>query len=275
MYQIGNSLTKDTFPYSLLSLAAENGIYLYNGVHIRSSQSATYIQANPTDFTEASAANSYLNTSASNVGDIWTLALPSRPWTDVVIEPYPAGGVTIGSEIAAMQTMFNASQQGSSRLLIYETWPGTAFFGSNYQTYWNGAVVPAGATVMTQQRAAYDYIYQQLLAQYPNRVRVIPVGSVFNRLDIEARNGNIPGIATAADFYRDSLHQGNAGHFVAAMTVYMTKYRAAPASFTNTLPQWQFFVEAGATIDVTRANILMPYILSTVLADPRTSYNGA
>lgn len=253
IYLVGNSLTNDSVPTGYGPLWAAGAVPLQTaGYHIRSASSQTYIEANPSDVTFASPS-------------IWNAALPARHWSYATFQPYAANSATLGTETTAIQAMAAAATTGVGQKFIYEGWPAISQFGSDYQAYWDDACADDPGTPMASRRLCFDHVQDMLGAGY----FVIPVGSVFRRLDVEARAGNIPGAATVADFYRDDAHMGDAGKYVAAMTIYATIFRSLPLATSATIAPYQGG-QGSLTLSTALADTLRTYVLDVVLNDPRT-----
>lgn len=167
-----------------------------------------YIRANPTDV------------SLQQYGT-WPVGLPQIPWEFISFQPYT--GSTQGAEVAAILAMFSAATLNNPVALIYEGWPSTVDFGANYQTWWAQPVVDAPATASILKRQFFEHVCSSVRATLGDRrAFIIPSGEVFNEIDIQARAGKIPGVATVADLYRDAIHMGDVGRFVAASTILAT-----------------------------------------------------
>jgi centrosomal CEP192-like protein len=232
-YHIGNSLTWDMYVGGLQQIAANFGVSLTPGYHIRNAASLVYMQDNPGDVSLDSPA-------------IWTAALPSQSWNYVTFEPYPDWTTpsTLQSDITAAQMFISLVPKNSNTapvFFIYEAWPDQMAFGSNYQAYWNQAVPDNLDQRTVLARQYFDALFQRLTARYGDtaEIRAIPVGEVLARIDQMIASGQFQGAANITDFYRDAYHMGAAGRFIAAITTFATIYRRDPAGapFIAGLPQ--------------------------------------
>lgn len=219
-------MTQDLLLSVMPFLAADARAGVLAGFHIRTSHSLTYIVANPGDVSQATPS-------------AWNVALPGNSWNTVSGEPYPDAS-TIGSETSAFLSLVSAAASGPSvapRYYLYEAWPSTDSIGSNYQAYWNGQVVDADSTPFTLRLAAENAVYARLQATLGRNIYVIPVGDVLDAVDIAARAGQLPGITSVNDLYRDVNHLGDVGHYAAAVTYLDTvlhrQVRGSPATLTR------------------------------------------
>ncbi len=215
-YAVGNSLTEDSQPHGKGTLlAADSHIGWRTDYHIQTGQPLAFLVANPGTFIAVQPSQ-------------WNIALPAVKYGALIAEPWIAS--TIGAETSAFLTLVASIQSGPSvnpKYFMYETWPQPARWvdPATYQTWWAGDIVDADSTTMTQQLAAMNAVYTRLQATLGKSVYVIPAGSVFNAIDASARAGNIPGVTKADDLYRDPIHMGEVGQFVANCTMFSTLFR--------------------------------------------------
>lgn len=259
-YRVGNSLTMDSSPgVGDVDIAIDANTGLQSGYHIWTGHSLTQIVATPGTFDQVSPS-------------AWNVALPAFTYDLLAFEPYSTSA-TIGSETTSFQTLQSAAQTKSpkARLFEYEAWPDQSLTAGAYQTYWNGSGTFQPSDGFTMQLGAFNAVYSALQSSYGSNIWVIPVGDVFNAIDVAARAGSIPGAATVDAFYRDTTHMGRAGQFVAACTVFATYYRKqCPVSFAVL-----FFMNNGnngtATVVLTPtlASQLSALVWSVVSTDPR------
>jgi hypothetical protein len=206
-YAIGNSLTEDFRPELFASaFPAQRNENIVDGWHIRSSQNLNYIVSNPTDVTGSQPAP-------------FNIALPGYVWTHVSAEPYPGlsnNPTTLGSDIAAFQTFISLTQSGPStgtRFFIYAAWPSQTSTGGSYGPYWRQPVTDnlSQPTILAGQYMTN--LYGRLTAAYGTSVRiyVIPIGDVLATLDDLINAGQVPGIKSLNDIYRDVNHMGEVG----------------------------------------------------------------
>jgi hypothetical protein len=219
-YMIGNSLTWDMYVVGLQQIAGRFGVSLTPGYHIRSSMSLVYMLNNPSDVT--------LNSPA-----IWPTALPSQPWNFVTFEPYPEGPSTLQTDITAAQTFIGLTPKTSNpapAFYIYEAWPDQNSFAGDFAAYWNQTIPDSLSQNTRLARQYFDVLFERLTTQYGDTavIRVIPVGDVFARINQLIVSGQFQGASNITDFYRDPIHMGSAGRFVAAITVFATLYGRNP-----------------------------------------------
>ncbi len=198
-YHIGNSLTWDAIKKNTLKDLFENaGITLNNNYHIKCSGALTYILSSP-DVTCVT----------PNAGQ-WNEALSNNTYDFLILQP-SAGSHTLGevstteAEIAAMQSF---SSKTNARLAIYQSFPylhQAADISSFYKL--------PDASLFRSTKAEFSQIKNAL----PDAV-IIPTMEVLIELDFQARQGNIPDVSTAQDFYRDGAHLNEFGRYALALT---------------------------------------------------------
>jgi hypothetical protein len=232
-YHIGNSLTWDMYVVGLQQIAANFGVSLTPGYHIRQSKALVYILNNPSDVTTASPA-------------IWPTALPGQSWNFVTFEPYPdpITPSTLQTDITAAQTFIGLTSKTSTPapvFFIYEAWPDQNAFLGDYAGYWNQSVSNSLDQHTLLARQYFDALLQQLTAHYGNTVtiRVIPVGDVLARINQLILSGQFQDASNITDFYRDTYHMGSAGRFMAAITAFATMYARKPSG-APFIPYQQF-----------------------------------
>ena len=90
LYQIGNSLTYDSYPFNsaFVEVANNNGQNITeNGWHVRASKQLNYIYQNPND------PSNLLGPSGN-----WQTSLSSGNWDVVTFQPYHFGTSTLGTD---------------------------------------------------------------------------------------------------------------------------------------------------------------------------------
>lgn len=254
-YAVGNSLTEDSDPFGeQTALARDSYLFWETDYHITHSVNLSFIVANPSTWNEVQPSQ-------------WNIALPAVAYDAGIFEPYL--NATNAQEIAAFITLAQAMRADHSpRLYVYETWPQQPQFDPTYTDYWTEAFTPQPSDIVTQQRAVFDYIYQQLQTTFDSNVYVVPAGSVFNAIDIAARAGHIPGVASVGDLYRDDTHMGDVGRFVAACTVFSTLFREQAQVSAKTLATF-IMGEGTVTLTMALAQQMEAIVWGVVSTDPR------
>jgi hypothetical protein len=259
-YAIGNSLTNDMYPSQVPALASQKGRQLTVGYHVRGGLSLDYIVANPQDPTITQ-------------GGSFDQALVSGTWNSVSIQPYFGTNSTLASDLSAIQQFVTLTRSGPSRdavIYLYAAWPSQYETQGDYSGFWRKPVVDSPATKTVATRAYFDALLARLVAAHGGSVtfRVIPVGDVLARLDVEARAGRLPGVRSLADLYRDDVHMGEVGRFVAATTVFATLFRESPAGIS--VPASYQFGDGAARLSPALTSTLESLVWEVVSTDPRT-----
>lgn len=229
IYQIGNSLTWDEQPLGFAALASQAGHSVEIGYHIRAGQSLDYIAGHPDDYTPVTPTpfGPYVN------------ALSGYSWDVITVQPYDYGGSTLATDLAAISKFLDlatAGPSGKPTVYIYEAWNGfRGGFTDTYQQYWNQPVSSSPDQPTVLAGAYFDLLYSSLTRHYGDRidVAIIPVGDVLNRLDQDIHGGLFPGLNNVTDFYRDELHLGDAGRFVAGLTAYASIFQEDPSGLVR------------------------------------------
>lgn len=258
-YSIGNSLTLDsgTFNPMTVALAEDSGANWTSAYHVYTGNNLAAIVASPGTWTFVFPSQ-------------WNTALAGTAFDFVTVEPYLND--TIGGETAASSTLIAAAIAGptgrAAGFYVLETWPQTTAY-TDYTTYWNANVVNADGTQMTQQYQAINYVYQRLQATYGASIFVVPVGSVFNAVNVAIEAGQIPGVTNITQLYRDTTHMGCAGQFIASATAFATYFRIKPNASNATVTLYAGCGAAGLNITPTLAAQLEGIIWGVVSTDPR------
>lgn len=217
VFQIGNSLTWDSQPGVISSMAATIGVNWTAGYHVRSASSLSDIWNNPTP-----AENSV-------PGPTYVEGLRDSDWTALVMQPYRKSGNTLGLDLQYMKQFIDASQAAGrnidSRYYIYTSWP------LSYQ--WDAWLNPVGDS-LTQltlhQRQYFQNLAERISDDIDRDVYSIPVGDVLYRVREEWAAGRLPELGSFSSVYRDSIHLSlSTGRFIAETTVLATILGTDPA----------------------------------------------
>lgn len=263
IYSIGNSLTNDMVPDYVPVLAQDSSIQqLTVDYHIRAGSSMSYMVANPGDVTFFRPL-------------VWNAALIStnQQYAFVTMEPYLGADLsTLTSESNAMAQVVNTTLSGASshaHFYIYEAWPNQADTAGNYSSYWMQPAI-AGLEQTTQTRQFYDRLLDRLNTQFNGVVsfRVVPIGDVFAKIDQLSRAGQLTGLTNISECYRDALHMGDVGRYVAAATLIATIYQRRPSA--GLAVSYYQFNQGTARLTTELANQLLDVVWSVVSADDRT-----
>jgi hypothetical protein len=250
LYFVGNSLLNDSGPNNLPAYALASGFGLDNGYHIRFASSLGYIESNPT--------------AASLVKQgLWNVALP-LPHDAVVMQSYQMTGWDLLEEQTAFEDLA-AISAGSPGFFLYQSWPAVADIGGAYQTYWAEAVVDADGTASINKKQFFDHLYTRLDGTIAE-MYLVPIGDVFNQLDIDARAALIPGVATVADLYADGVHMGDIGRYAAGTTVIAVVGQVEPQEGAEEL----YRSGVGPTLTDDIAEHVRDVVWTIVTSDSRT-----
>lgn len=259
-YAIGNSLTNDLYPIQLPLMASQRGRDLTVGYHIRGGLSLDYIVANPQDVT-------------ISLGGTLDSALVRGTWNQVSVQPYFGTNSTLASDVASIEQIVTLMRSGPSRdatIYLYAAWPSQSASQNDYQTFWNAAVPDLASQPTIARRQYFDLLLARLRARYGTTVNfhVIPAGDVLARIDREIRLGKMPGVNALGELYRDDIHMGQVGRYVAAATVHATLLRDDPRGLT--VPQGYYLEDGVARLSPALIARIHELVWEVVSTDPRT-----
>lgn len=193
-YFIGNSLSWDAINGgAMVDLFANGGVALSADYHIRCSSSLANTYANPGD------------PCVTPPGNTWDQALPSGNFDLLIVQPHESG--TTADEIATIQTF---SAMNPAQLVIYEAYPNIGG-AADLNAFYN----QADQENFAQTRAEFSEIREA----FPNAV-FIPAMDVLLAFDEAARRGELIGISSVQDIYRDGRHLNNMGKYILGLTFY-------------------------------------------------------
>lgn len=217
IYQIGNSLTYDSYPFNqaFVQAANENGQNLQiNGWHVCPGRQLNYIYDNPDD-------PDNLTGPSGN----WQIALTSTEWDIITVQPYSSGTSTLSSDESSIDYWINLTSLSSqpTRFYLYAGWP-RMDLPKTYSEQWleNTPDNDDQPTVLT--RNYFDHLLSRINAQSNTSIRMIPIGEVWYRIDQHARAGNLTNLTSAHDLYRDAAHANDIGKSVVAWTMFASLF---------------------------------------------------
>lgn len=236
-YHIGNSLTVDSHPLdAMVRMAAARGFSANPDWHIRSGLGLDYIWTHPDE-----------TSLPPRFAGKFQQALADQTWNVVTLQPNaePLGGPT-GAVARFIDFMNYAIQQNpanaNAQFYIFVRWPDQGMFSPGYSETWNMPYLGDGLSTP----CSADYYMQLLLAvrqQQPQNTKpvlFIPTGHVLAELDRQIRAGELSGISSITEFYRDFIHMSDLGQFVASATFYATIFHDNPTGLASPAPFPQF-----------------------------------
>jgi hypothetical protein len=218
-YHIGNSLTQDANPHNAVAaIAAEAGHTLTAGTHIRCANPLHLIVQEPAEICIT-----------DGPFGTWDSALPNHRFDAITFQPHPTGAATLQLDVQSISTLVDAALQNpansDTQVYIYSTFPEQPLAGETLAGLWQTDT--SGDDGGTRTR---DHMLEVLAgvragdtAPEQNAL-LIPVGDVLAALDVKARNGELFGITSGADFYRDPIHLNNIGRYAASVTFYSVMF---------------------------------------------------
>lgn len=222
-YHIGNSLTWDSRPEWMDDLAAQKGLGLHRaGWHDRGGASLSHLWANPEDInvTPAEPYGSYPN------------ALPNYKWSAVTLQTYEpfAEDATLADETQAALNFINLTrtnpQNDQTVFYILGAWPRS---DSDYATAWLAEFPDDGGKLVERSRAFYETMLARVRAGTEAEVYIIPTGEVIYQLKLLIDKGELAGITSVDQLYRDSTHLSlDFGRYIAGATMFATLHRVNP-----------------------------------------------
>lgn len=194
-YFVGNSLSWDALNGAAMSdLFGKGGVDLVANYHIRCGSSLSSTYGNPDDPCVVSSDGA------------WNTALLSKTYDYLVVQPHEGG--TTEQEMQAIES-FRVLNPNAS-LVIYEAYP----------DFVSAADLSGFYNKPDQSRFAQTQAeFSQIKDAYPDALYV-PAIEVLLAFDQMARDGEIPGINSAQDIYRDGRHMNAIGKYLLGLTFY-------------------------------------------------------
>ncbi len=213
-YSVGNSLTYDIqYAAGLDGLSVGEASALSSGYHIRCARPLSYIVQNPTD----------VCVDSPRFGTYQT-AFSSTALQVVTLQPFY--GASIRSEVEAAKQLVQELRanpaNASTRILIYATWAANTA-AEPFLSTWNRQDFTLDSNFVPSAKA-YDLFMNEFRLDVPD-AEIIPAGHVFAQFanDLQA-HGQVHGLTSVSQIYRDDIHGGNIGRYFAAATAYSTIY---------------------------------------------------
>ena len=226
-YHIGNSLTADSRPLALETFAVRRGHSLEVGRHLGCGTSLTYAWNNP---------YSTCITPLAPFGQ-YGYALGNFQFDYVTLQP--ARDAIFSNEVTSMLNFIDLTRANPDNtdtvFYIYSGWP-TRY---DYPTKWLAPFEPTAGATMTHTRQAYEELIAQVRASTDAQVHMIPVGEVLYQLVPRLWAGEVRGIPTVSDLYRDNYHLRDLlsapgiGRYIASLTTYATIFGEDPTGLNK------------------------------------------
>ncbi len=223
-YSVGNSLTWDANPPRVSDLATLSGETLTVGYHIRCGSSLTAIYNDP------------LTTCITpTLFGRWDQALASYAWDIVTLQTHPGVGSTLASDasvaLSLMQETLSQGDNNTTQFYIYATYARTDWFNDSYHEYWWQPVANEPTQMTLPRRDYYQHLIDNLRQQQAtilSPILLVPAGDVIDVFDQLMVAGQVPGLSSAVDLYRDQAHLNNVGRFLLSHTWYATIFGTSP-----------------------------------------------
>lgn len=223
-YHIGNSLTWDSQPPLLPSVAESQGEIQETGYHIRGSTALNYIIENPNDVQES-------NPTFGNYFE----ALPAHAWDAITIQPFNGPESTMATDVSAILSLIDLARSNSAnqntKFYIYAAWPRR----TGFRNRWMYDIEDLPTTLTAPANDYFDFLIERVRLETDAEVYMIPVGDVLFELDTRLSNAEIPGFSSINEFYRDEIHLNyNHGRYLANLTVFSTLLNRSPIGIAPT-----------------------------------------
>ncbi|MDF1699780.1 MAG: hypothetical protein P1V36_01280 [Planctomycetota bacterium] len=224
VYRIGNSLTWDSQPEGIEALAGQAGFMHDEGFHINCGNILANIVAAPAQVCIPPVAEY----------GTWDVALPGTRWDAVTMQPFYGGSSTLGSDEEAILTLIDATRvnadNADTRFYVYAAWPQRPTFAAT----WTAPVADDDDTPTVLAREYFTHLMTRVRAKTDATVYLIPVGEVLYDLDRRLQAGDVPGLTSIAQLYRDDIHLSyDLGRFVAGLTTYATLFATDPTGIAK------------------------------------------
>ncbi len=241
-YQIGNSLTFDSYPANsaFVEVANNNGQTITsNGWHVRAGQQLNYIFSNPDD------PENLLGPSGN-----WQVALTSYPLDIITFQPFYDGTSTLGSDTSVIVSWINLASNNASPgavFYIYEAWP-KRISTMTYSEQWVETTVNSDTQPTRLNRSYITTLLSRVASETGKPVQVIPIGEVWFHVEELINQGVITELGSAYDLYRDDLHANDIGKSLIAWTMYASFFQESAVGVELT-DIYSFFNDAPTRMD--------------------------
>lgn len=265
-YQIGNSLTYDSYPFNgaFSDIANANSKNITgNGWHIRPGEQINYIYSNPDD-------------PASQLGPSgnWQVALTSHTWDIITFQPFYGGSSSLNTDATIILDWINLASSNASpgaAFYIYAAWPKR----SNSLTYseqWLETAADLDSQPTILNRAYFNLLLNRIRTQSSTPVNIVPIGEVWFHIEQLIEAGVITELGDAYDLYRDDYHANDIGKSVVAWTLYATLFHESAVGVALS-DIYSFYGDAPIVMDDVLALKLQHAVDDIVLA-PRVDTNS-
>ena len=230
VYHVGNSLTaQSALNDRLKGAAAEQGIDLTYGFHIRCGEGVSYMWANPGD-----------TCVDPNAFGRFSEALPNNTWDAVTLQTY---GDSLPGAKQAITDFINLTRtnpaNSDTKFYVLQGWPQhlAESDATDYSDHWEltyDRSEPATYEnrLRTWTRDFSDELRSQLndpASGLPVEVLRIPTGEVFYELDQLAEAGLLGTTTEIEQWYSDDFHMGEFGAYASRVTMLAALYGQDPS----------------------------------------------
>lgn len=257
LYQIGNSLTYDSYPHrqAFVNVANNNGQNITdNGWHVRASKQLNYIYENPDD---------PLNLVGPSGN--WQTSLSSGKWDVVTIQPYHFGTSSLETDTNNIVDWMNLASTANSNtsFYIYSAWPEVSETVS-YSDQWLSGSENINTQKTLMNRAYFQNLQSSIESATNTSIGIIPIGEVWYQIEQLANTNQLNNITSAYDLYRDKAHANNIGRSVIAWTMYASIFDESAVGIDLT----DIYLQESLTKDKTLVFQLQSAVDSVVFANP-------
>lgn len=222
IYAIGNSITNDSLPdgtAALMRNAVDDPSTVSNGMHILAGATIVEIWEQPGEVTKAN----------EEFGP-FIQALPNHEWDHVVMQPHYTGVTTLEDDIAAMTGLMELTESNPANddtiFYVHGYWPQRSDW-----SWWERPAVDSPSQKTRYSRDYYALLINKLEEERPGRVRLMPTGEVFWEIGERIASGELTEMTSRDQLYRDAIHAGGLGQFVAATTFAATALKQDPTGW--------------------------------------------
>src|SRR5690606_37961035 len=122
----------------------------------------------------------------------------------------------------------STGNNAEAHIYVYEGWPHHVEMPS-----W---LFPFSGTTSLARKDYFETLANTLSSDLDEQVLVIPTGDVIYRMKLAIEAGQFPHWPTLSALYRDALHMGAPGQFLASTTVATTLTKQNPVGLFNPNP---------------------------------------
>jgi hypothetical protein len=254
VYFIGNSVTENLKPEGFEGIVRSSDKHITWGWNVIYGQALSHIWEHSGEgFTEPPY-------------DGFENALTSYQWDALTLQPYQrkikGGDGDLTSALRFLELVREKSPD--IQIYIYQRWPrlpaGVEPTAESWDSLWLRRY-DLETSLRYDSRDFFEALTDSVRANQSGTKKclMIPVGEVMYRLNLEMKNGNMPGYSNIWQVYNDDIHMKGIGSYIIASTYYATLYQSDPRGISAPGLYGWFNPEQKNLIQQTVFDVIMDY----------------